>query len=195
MKIHRVLVAAVLTLPCLATAADPPAADSRAGEPPTIAITDLIERVAKKTSRTFVLDPRVRGDVPMTALDVDRVDYPRLLAILAVNNFATVQGRGFVRIVPDANARQLPTRTHTDLAFKADDDEIVTLLLEGRNVCVAQTVPVLRPLLPQAAHLAALPQANVLIINDRAANVRRIGEIFERLDRGAPAGQKCDGAG
>jgi type II secretory pathway component GspD/PulD (secretin) len=45
--------------------------------------------------------------------------------------------------------------------------------------------------MPQAAHLAAFPQANTLLISDRAANVRRIIDMAERLDKAAPAGQKC----
>ena len=58
-------------------------------------------------------------------------------------------------------------------------------------MCVAQAVPVLRPLMPQAAHMAADVQSNTLIISDRAANARRIVDMVERLDKAAPAGQKC----
>jgi general secretion pathway protein D len=186
--VNKLAVAAVAATvwACAASGADAPP-----GAGPAIPITELIERVAKKTGRQFVVDPRVRGDVPLAGLDVERVDYARLLAILNVNAFAAVQGKGFVSIVPDANSRQLPTRTHAGLDFKAEDDEIVTVLLVAKNLCVAQAVPILRPLLPQAAHMAAFSQADTLIINDHAANVRRVGEIFERLDRAAPAGQKC----
>ncbi len=58
-------------------------------------------------------------------------------------------------------------------------------------MCVAHAVPVLRPLMPQAAHLAASAQSNTLIISDHAANARRIIDMVERLDKAAPAGQKC----
>jgi type II secretory pathway component GspD/PulD (secretin) len=157
----------------------------------TVPITRLVDRVARKTGRQFIVDPRVRVDVPLAGLDVESVDYDRLLAILRVNMLVAVQEKGFVTIVPDANARQLAGRTFFDLGFKAGDDELVTVMLTAKNVCTAQVVPVLRPLMPQAAHLAAFPDANVIIINDRAANVRRIGEMFEKLDRLAPAGERC----
>ena len=51
------------------------------------------------------------------------------------------------------------------------------------------------PLMPQAAHLAASVQSNALIISDRVANARRVVDMIERLDRAAPAGQKCPADG
>jgi general secretion pathway protein D len=190
MKSMRVL-ALVLSMSAasLSNGAEPPAVATKVGS--TIPIEELIERVARRTGRQFVVDPRVRAEVPLTGLDVERVDYERLLAILRVHQFVAIQEKGFVTVVPDAGARQIPVKTYYDLGFKAGDDELVTVLLTAKNLCTAHSVPVLRPLMPQAAHLAALPDANVLIINDRAANARRIGEMFEKLDRLAPAGERC----
>jgi len=37
--------------------------------------------------------------------------------------------------------------------------------------------------MPQAAHLAALPEQNALIIVDRYGNVKRLVEIIEQLDK------------
>src|SRR5688572_30796077 len=190
MKSIRVF-ALVLSLSAagFSSAAEPSVAATSAQA--TISIVELVDRVARKTGRQFVVDPRVRAEVPLAGLDVERVDYDRLLAILRVHMFVAVQEKGFVTVVPDANARQLSVKTYYDLDFKAGDDELVTVMLAGKNVCVAQLVPVLRPMQPQAAHLAAMPQVNVLIINDRATNARRIGEMFERMDKLAPAGQRC----
>jgi general secretion pathway protein D len=56
---------------------------------------------------------------------------------------------------------------------------------------VAHVVPVLRPLMPQAAHMAAFFQSNTLIISDHAANARRIVDMVERLDKASPGDQKC----
>ena len=55
--------------------------------------------------------------------------------------------------------------------------------MQVRNVSAGQLVPILRPMMPQAAHLAAYPSANMLIISDRAANVNRIMRIVQRIDR------------
>jgi general secretion pathway protein D len=43
-------------------------------------------------------------------------------------------------------------------------------------------VKVLRPLIPQYGHIAALSNPNVLIISDHAANITRLVEIINRVD-------------
>jgi len=192
---HRIAPALALALliPMISTAADPApmAAPASSSSHATIEIGDLIAKVATRTGKQFIVDPRVRAEVPLIGLDADRVDYPRLLAILNVHMFATYESGGLVRVVPDANARQLPVPVTGDVPAKALDDELVTVILTPKNMCTAQAVPVLRPLMPQAAHMAAYPLSNTLVISDRAANARRLVDLVERLDRAAPAGQKC----
>jgi len=182
--------ALALLLPALAPAAEEKSSASESTYK-SIDINELIERVAKRTGKQFIVDPRVRAEVPLTGLDVDRVDYEKLLAILNVHAFVAYQAAGVVRIVPDANARQLPIPFTSEVPAKALDDEIVMVMFQAKNMCAAQSVPVLRPLMPQAAHLAAFTQSNTLLISDHAANARRIVEMAERLDKSAPPGQKC----
>jgi len=199
MKVSGVFAAALL----LAMSSLTPAADetpagndvaslNRARTGPTIEIVDLIGRVAKRTGKQFVLDPRVVGPVPTSGLDVERVDYPRLLAVLRVNQYAAYEAGGLVSVMPDANARQWPIPVSTSVGTQTLDDEIVNVIVQVKNVCAAQLVPVLRPMLPQAAHLAALPTSS-LIISDRAANVRKIVDMVDRLDKQAAANkQSCE---
>lgn len=183
----------VLALPVLTSAAEPASSFRSAspGEADSIDLTDLIDKVAKRTGKQFIIDPRVRATVPKTGLDVDKVDYARLLAILTVQQFAAYESNGVVKIVPDAGSRQFPIPVTTEVPAKALDDEFVTVMFQAKNLCTAQSVPVLRPLMPQNAHLAAFPQANLLLISDRAANARRIVDMAERLDKASPSGQKC----
>jgi general secretion pathway protein D len=62
-------------------------------------------------------------------------------------------------------------------------DEIVTQVIDVKNVNAAQLVPILRPLIPQYGQLAAYPASNILIISDRANNVSRIIRIIRRIDQ------------
>ena len=156
-----------------------------------IELTDLIDKVAKRTGKQFIIDPRVRATVAKAAIDLEKVDYGKLLAILTVHQFSAYEANGVVRVVPDAIARQLPIPVTTEIPAKALDDEYVTVLITAKNMCMAQVVPVLRPLMPQAAHMAAYVQGNTLIISDHVANARRIVDMVERLDKASPAGQKC----
>jgi len=66
---------------------------------------------------------------------------------------------------------------------KSGSDELITQVIAVHNVNAAQLVPVLRPLMPQAAHMAAYPNGNILILSDRASNVSRMMRIIERIDQ------------
>ncbi len=197
MNIRVVCVAALLAaFPLFGAAADGPPPqvtdESREHGGPFVDIADLIERVRKKTGKQFLLDPRLRAMVPVGTLDLDRLDYARLLDILRENMFATYEAHGVVVVTVDANERQFPMPVSTSISPKALDSELVTLLIQAKNVCAAQTVPILRPLMPQAAHLAAMPQTNSLLLVDYASNARRIVDLFERLDKQAAAqNQTC----
>jgi general secretion pathway protein D len=186
--------ALVLLLPVIAPAAEESSVAREPGSKSSnvrhVDITELIERVAKRTGKQFVMDPRVRAEVPLTGLDVDRLDYDKLLAILHINGYAVYSSAGLLIVVPDANSRQLPTAVSTQVPAKALDNEIVTLVVQVKQACAPQMVPVLRPLMPQSAHLAAMPP-DMLLIVDRAGNARRIADMVERLDKASPPGERC----
>ena len=158
---------------------------------PQIEITELIMQVAKRTGRQFIVDPRVRGEVPLLGLDPARIDYPQLTAILRINQFVAYESGGLTKVLPDANARQITGPVGNSVNPKTADDEIVAVVVQVKNACAMQLVPLLRPLLPQAAHLAASPQGNALVISDRADNARRVLDLIERLDRLAPDKAGC----
>ena len=147
-------------------------------------ITQIIEAVSTITGRTFIVDPRVRAQVTILSSTPMTPDafYQAFLSILQVHGFMAVQSGNITKILPDANARQVPSN---DLPsnISSTSDEIVTQVIEIENVNAAQLVPSLRPLIPQQGHLAYIPGTNTLVISDRAANVARMMRIIERLDR------------
>jgi len=70
--------------------------------------------------------------------------------------------------------------------------EYVTRLIRVRSIPATQLVPILRSLLPQNAHLAAVSCTNELIIVDTYANVRRIESVVAAMDKGEPMPlEKC----
>jgi general secretion pathway protein D len=114
-------------------------------------------------------------------MDSDEV-YQVFLSILKVHGFAAIPSGAVTKIVPDVNAKQdnIPTVTARE---PGSGDEMVTRVVEVKNVAAAQLVPILRPLIPQQGHLAAYPATNVLVISDRAANVERLVTIIRRIDQ------------
>ena len=190
----RVAVAAA----CLVTLAAPPALAQQAAPGASAQritpsfkdadITQVIEAVGAATGRNIIIDPRVRAQVTMlssTPMSPDAF-YEAFLALLQVHGFVAVPSGNVTKIIPDANARQVPGN---DLPGRvsATSDEIVTQVVAVRNVSAAQLVPILRPLIPQYGHLAAYPSANILIISDRANNVNRMLRIIQRIDQASDA--------
>jgi general secretion pathway protein D len=147
-------------------------------------ITQITEAVSAATGKTFIIDPRVRAQVtmlsstPMSAAAF----YQAYLAILQVHGFIAVPAGAVIKVLPDASARQVPGNDLPD-SVSATSDEIVTQVIDVKNVSAAQLVPILRPMIPQYGHLAAYPAGNILIISDRANNVNRMIRIIRRIDQ------------
>jgi general secretion pathway protein D len=147
-------------------------------------ITQITEAVAAATGKNFIVDPRVRAQVTMISSTPmsPAAFYEAYLAILQVHGFIAVQAGEVIKILPDANARQIPSIDLPD-HVSPTSDEIVTQVIDVKNVSAAQLVPILRPLIPQYGQLAAYPASNILIISDRANNVNRIIRIIRRIDQ------------
>lgn len=145
-------------------------------------IRQIIEAVGEVTGRNFIIDPRVSGNVTMlssTPMSPDAF-YEAFLSILEVYGYVAINTGDITKILPNASARQYPGILGTDGALA---DDIVTQIIKVQNVGAAQLVPILRPLIPQYGHLAAHPGSNMLIISDRAMNVKRLINIIRRIDQ------------
>ncbi|MBY8966406.1 MAG: type II secretion system secretin GspD [Algiphilus sp.] len=146
-------------------------------------INTLIETVSDVTGRNFIVDPRVKAKVTVVSASPmpPAAVYETFLSILQVYGFAAIPSGNAIKIVPENNARQ--EAGTTGLQRSAPPDEIVTRVMEIKNVPAAQLVPILRPLVPQWGHLAAYSPSNMLIISDRAGNMRRLESIINDVDR------------
>jgi general secretion pathway protein D len=147
-------------------------------------IRQVAEAVSAATGKNFIIDPRARAQVNMfsaTPLSPEAF-YEAFLSILQVHGFIAVPAGDIIKIVPENNARQMPSIDLPD-RVNSRSDEIVTQVIDVKNVSAAQLVPILRPLIPQYGQLAAHPASNVLIVSDRANNVSRIINIIHRIDQ------------
>jgi general secretion pathway protein D len=147
-------------------------------------ITQIAEAVSAATGKNFIIDPRVRAQVTMlssTPMSPEAF-YEAFLSILQVYGFIAVPSGNVVKILPDTNARTLPAIDLPD-RVSATSDEIVTQVIDVRNVNAPALVPILRPMIPQYGHLVAYPASNILIITDRASNVNRMMRIIRRIDQ------------
>ena len=149
-------------------------------------IQEFIKFVADVTGTTMVVDPNVKGKVrvisskPVTQSEL----YDLFLSILDVQGYTAVRSGQVVRIVPSKDARSSPVPLIENQDFLGND-EYVTQVIRLDNISAAKLIPVLRPLVPQQAHMAAYAPSNAIIISDIRSNIGRIVEIIERMDRSA----------
>ncbi len=147
-------------------------------------LSAVAEMVADITGKNFIIDPRVKGKVTVVsshAMEPDEV-YQVFLAILQVHGYAAVPSGKVVKIIPVGEAKQSGVPHATDIE-PGEGDELVTRVLQVENVAADQLVPILRPLVPQQGHMAAYTPANVLIISDRARNIKRLEAMIRRIDK------------
>ena len=149
-------------------------------------IQELIQFVSDVTGTTIVVDPTVKGKVkvvsskPVTKAEL----YDLFLSILDVHGYTAVRSGGVVRVIPNKNARSAPVDVVSGTASLIND-EYVTQVIRLENISAAKLIPVLRPLVPQQAHMAAYAPSNAIIISDIRANIQRIAEIIDSMDQSA----------
>lgn len=149
-------------------------------------IQELIKFVAEATETTIVVDPAVKGKVKVvSSKPVSRTElYDLFLSILEVHGYTAVRSGGVVRVIQSKDARSAPVTVRDDEGRRGND-EYVTQVMRLKNISAAKLIPVLRPLVPQQAHMAAYAPSNAIIISDVASNIDRIAAIIERMDRTA----------
>ena len=176
------------------------ASDEQAGTP----IEALIAQMAEELDREFVIDPRIRGIRTFTTSN--DLDYESLLGILRINNVVAIETGEQIHVMPEQNMRVSATRILQEDDSSVSDHEVVTRIIAIPQLpeafdrpaqsgdpsatnpfatipptSAAQLVPVLRPMMSQAAMLGAVANTNVLILVDRYDNVRRITAMIEEI--------------
>ncbi|MEK9892700.1 MAG: type II secretion system secretin GspD [Pseudomonadales bacterium] len=145
-------------------------------------IREFISQVSSITGKSFIIDPRVKGDVTVvsnSAMDKAGI-YELFLSVLQVHGFAAVPAGDVVKIVQTVLAKQ--SGNPGDFQDGLESEELVTRVIPVLNAPSEEMVKVLRPLIPQYGQIAALSQPNVVIISDHAANINRLVEIINRVD-------------
>jgi general secretion pathway protein D len=147
-------------------------------------IEAVITTVSEITGKNFIVDPRVKGKITIISarpLDADAL-YQTFLAVLDVHGFAAVPGEGTIKILPAASARQSAGLV-TGEGDGGGGNDYVTRVFHVDQVKAQELVPILRPLLPQDGHLAAVSHSNALIASGLAGNIDRLEQIIARIDR------------
>ena len=147
-----------------------------------IDIHQFINQISSITGKTFVVDPKLRGQVTVISdapLDKDGV-YELFLSVLRLQNYTAVPSGNLVKIQQSATGKQAPGLSG-DLELLAPEG-LVTRVIRAQNVEATELVKILRPLIPQYGHIGAVVKSNILIISDHADNVARLKKLVKEID-------------
>jgi len=150
-------------------------------------ITEFVNIVGKNLKKTMIVDPNVRGKVNVRSYDLlsEQQYYQFFLNVLEVYGFAAVEmDNNIIKIIrnKDAKTSSIPVVGNGSNVI---GDEMVTRIVEVKNVTVRELVPLLRQLSDQAGggNVTNYDPANVIMLTGTAATVNRLVKIIERVDR------------
>ncbi|AEJ04966.1 general secretion pathway protein D [Stutzerimonas stutzeri] len=142
-------------------------------------IRAFIDQISQLSGQTFIVDPRVKGQVSVVSnatLSLSEV-YQLFLSVMATHGFSVLTQGDVARVVPNAEAKAEAG------SGPSGGDQLETRVIQVQHTSAAELIPLIRPLVPQYGHLAAVSSANALIISDRSANIARIQDLVRQLDR------------
>jgi len=135
----------------------------------------------------MIVDPNVRGKINVRSYDLlsEEQYYQFFLNVLEVYGFSAIERENnIVKIIrnKDAKTAAIPVIGSDSNII---GDEMVTRIVEVKNVTVRELVPLLRQLSDQAGggNVTNYDPANVIMLTGTAATVSRLVKIIERVDR------------
>lgn len=145
-------------------------------------IKAFIDQVASITGKNFVLDPRINGNVTVIsnkALSREEV-YELFLAVMKVNGVVAVDRGITTELMPDTVAKQ--AGVDVDLRGNTTGNQLTTRIFYLTNTSANDILTVIRPMMPQYANAAVVPNLNALILSDRADNLNQLSKLISDLD-------------
>ena len=145
-------------------------------------LQEFVAQVAEITSRTIVVAPQLKGKVTVVSnanLDEDGV-YTLFLSVLRTHGYTAVQSGNTIRVEQQAKGKQNPGASGS--IGRIAPDELVTRVIAAQRVESTELMKILRPLIPQYGHIAAVTTPNVVIITDHADNIKRLMRIINQID-------------
>jgi general secretion pathway protein D len=144
-------------------------------------IESVVKAIGHYTGVTFLIDPRVKGQVnlvseaPLTKAQAFKL----MTSTLRLQGFSVVAGDGFYKVVPEADAKLQPGPTQAE---GVKGDQIATQIFRLNYESANNIVTVLRPLISPNNTINANPGNNTVVITDYADNLGRMGKIIAALD-------------
>lgn len=151
---------------------------------------DVVERFAQMADKPLIAETNVQGTV--TFNDQRPYNYGEALetlnTILSMKDVMLVETDRYLRLVPFKELPQMPLRIFRGLDKTGDvrGGEVVTVVLELKNLDAGETAKAASPMLSSAGSIAPLSRGRGLIITDRMENIRRVRQLLAEIDTSSP---------
>lgn len=145
-------------------------------------IRAFISDVSMLTGKTFIVDPRVQGNVTVVSQEALSADdaFALFLSTLRANGFTALPtAEGAYRVIPEEGAAQ----DAAPMAGGLEGDQLVTAVIKLQNVDVSTALQMVQPLVHRQGRVVATRGSNALILVDYASNVARLRRVIADFDR------------
>src|SRR5690606_13190203 len=114
--------------------------------------------------------------------------FETLNTILSMRGVMLVETERYLQLVPFKALPQMPLKIYRGLDNTGGvrPGEVVTVVLELKNLDPIETAKAASPMLSNAGSAAPLSRGKGLIITDRMENIRRVRQLMAELDSSAP---------
>ncbi|MCX4024962.1 type II secretion system secretin GspD [Endozoicomonas sp. SM1973] len=147
-------------------------------------IREFIAQVASITGETIIVDPRIKGPNNVTVVSASPLSkeeiYDVFLSVLHANGFTAVPNGKTINIVPTNKAKSDVPIFNGKSGPRSG--HMITKVVPLVNLSAVELIPVIRPLIPQYGHAAAIASSNSIIISDHSANVKRLAKLIREMD-------------
>ena len=138
----------------------------------------LVETISDITGKNFVIDPEVSGKITVISgqpVPEEKI-YDLFLSILSVNGFTTETQGETIKIIPIDKSNPLSGLTSDH------PDQLMTKIFRIKHIPVEDVMQMLKSM-NNKAKLISNKESNLLIVSDKAANVEKMDQLINNIDR------------
>lgn len=148
-------------------------------------LEEVVKFFSGVTQRNFIVSDSLQANKTITIISPQDVTleeaYRAFLAALEMNGLTVVRSGEFWKIIQAKQAVSEPGRTYGEGDYLPNEARMVTAILPIENADVEKIREVVSKFTTDAATL--ITYENTLIVSENSANLRRIRNIIDRLDR------------
>ena len=151
----------------------------------------VLEQLSDLTGLTIIKDAPVEGRITIISKqDMNLDDAIALVnSVLLEKGYVGIRTGKVLKLVKldEAKKHNIPVRVGSDPAQMENSEQVVTQVIPIKYIDAAQLKKDFTPMVPAYAELTSNTGSNSLILTDTSANIRRLAELIQALDKQSTA--------